>query len=212
MQTDIASQADGDEHASDIVLPTSMANAGAEDDAEAKNAKAKKDSEAFIRYRKLARILAAQFLFQVDIQQAWGVSWSDKGDFRRLVANAWIDEDEHDEQPSEKDIEGAWKYAETLIDGVMECHEELDELIIQAAVNWSLTRMGYTDRAILRLASYEILKMPKVKPATAIDEAINLARAFGQSDSTRFVNGVLDKVKRIIQKNKSGKAEDSPVK
>jgi N utilization substance protein B len=73
-------------------------------------------------------------------------------------------------------------------------------MIRPAALNWSLERISAVDRAILRLSAYEISKVGKVTPATAINEAVELAKRFGQAESPRFINGVLDNVRRAIVK------------
>lgn len=180
-----------------IILPDSTG-----DDAAKKERRGTRSgASAFIARRKLARSLAIKFLYQVDAQKAWDDDWTDKTPFLALVKTA-EDPEEDDAPPSEHDIDAAWNgYACAIVDAIIKCHDELDQLIVKAAVNWKLERMGLVDRAILRLAIYEFRFVPNVSPATAINEAIELAKLYGQADSPRFVNGVLDKVRRIVQKN-----------
>jgi len=71
---------------------------------------------------------------------------------------------------------------------------ELDELIDQTADNFDINRFSKVDLAILRLASWEILKEPEIDTAVAINEAIDLARSFSGEESASFVNGILDQI------------------
>jgi N utilization substance protein B len=93
-----------------------------------------------------------------------------------------------------KDMGGALDYAKSLVTGTLEHLEEIDALIRQQAENWRLERMPAVDRNILRLAIYEFLYEVDVPKLVILDEAIELAKAFGSEQSGRFVNGVLDGV------------------
>src|SRR5690606_35807716 len=86
------------------------------------------------------------------------------------------------------------EFAEALVRGVAEHHEALDELIAAAATNWRLDRMAMLDRTILRIGAFELLHRPDVPVAVAIDEAVELAKAYGGDESPRFVNGVLARI------------------
>ncbi len=86
-------------------------------------------------------------------------------------------------------------YAQTLAEGVTAHQAELDERIAAHAEHWTLERMPFVDRNILRLAAYELLHVGEVPERVAIDEAIELAKAYGGEDSGRFVNGVLDRIR-----------------
>lgn len=82
-----------------------------------------------------------------------------------------------------------------LAQGVQAHRDRIDELIGRlVAPRWSLDRLAAVDRAILRLASYELLEVPERSQALVINEAVVLARRFGTDDSPRFVNGVLSAV------------------
>ena len=87
-------------------------------------------------------------------------------------------------------------FARTLADGAWSRRSELDEHLQRTSTHWSLTRMTPVDRNVLRLGLYELLHTGQTPPAVAIDEAINLARQFGDTDSPAFVNGVLDALRR----------------
>lgn len=81
----------------------------------------------------------------------------------------------------------------SLILGVRRNHGELDAAIQEIAENWSLHRMAPTDRNVIRLGAYELL-YTDTPPAVAINEAVELAKRFGSSQSAGFVNGILDKL------------------
>ena len=86
-------------------------------------------------------------------------------------------------------------FTRSLLDGVREHIQEIDELIIQTSENWTLERMPLVDRSILRLATYEMLCVDDVPFSVSINEAVELAKRFGGEDeSSRFVNGVLGRI------------------
>jgi N utilization substance protein B len=82
-------------------------------------------------------------------------------------------------------------FTERLVRGVDQHSTALDDLLTRKATNWRLDRMALLDRAILRLGAFELLHEPDVPAAVAIDEAVELAKAYCGDDSPRFVNGVL---------------------
>ena len=83
-----------------------------------------------------------------------------------------------------------------LFDGVVAHLAEIDEKLSAAAENWRLPRMPTVDRNILRIGAFELLHMKETPAAVAFDEAIELARRYGTADSSAFVNGVLDRLRR----------------
>jgi N utilization substance protein B len=87
-------------------------------------------------------------------------------------------------------------YTVTLVNGVHEHRDELDSTIAAHARGWTLERMPAVDRALLRMASYELLYEPDVPVGVAISEAVELASEFSTDDSSRFVNGVLSAISR----------------
>jgi N utilization substance protein B len=78
-----------------------------------------------------------------------------------------------------------------LVEGVAEHAERIDELIDAHATGWSIDRLPDVDRAILRMATYELLWADDVPDAVVIDEAVELAKALSTDDSPAYVNGVL---------------------
>lgn len=85
-------------------------------------------------------------------------------------------------------------YADELVRGITETQQAVDELIRSASENWRLERMTRVDRNILRVAAYELSRSSEVPRAVAIDEAVELAKRFGTEDSSKFVNGVLERI------------------
>jgi N utilization substance protein B len=75
---------------------------------------------------------------------------------------------------------------------------DLDPMIVEAAENWRIERMNVLDRLILRLAIYEFLHEPGTPAKVVINEALELARTFSTDDSVRFINGILDAVRRTL--------------
>src|SRR5437868_6383458 len=84
----------------------------------------------------------------------------------------------------------------SLYAGIARHQVEIDRRLAAAAENWRVTRMATVDRNVLRLGAYELLFTKETPPAVAFDEAIELARRYGSADSSAFVNGVLDRLRR----------------
>ena len=87
------------------------------------------------------------------------------------------------------------EFARELVTGTTNHRGQLDKLIEGAAQNWALSRMAAVDRNVLRLAAFELLHRHDIPVKVVIDEAIEIARKFSTEDSTRFINGILDKLK-----------------
>jgi transcription antitermination protein NusB len=83
------------------------------------------------------------------------------------------------------------EYALTLVEGVNENAERIDELLATYAHGWTLDRMPAVDRAVLRLGTWELMFNDDVPDAVAIDEAVELARTLSTDESPGFVNGLL---------------------
>ena len=90
-------------------------------------------------------------------------------------------------------------FAEDLARGAWAFREELDLAITACADNWRLERMAAVDRNVLRLAAFELLHRPDTPAAVVIDEAIEVVRKYGSEQSARFVNGILDGLKRRVE-------------
>ena len=85
-------------------------------------------------------------------------------------------------------------YADVLVRGVADHGRRIDEVLSGYTTDWPLERLPSVDRAVLRLATYELLWSTEVPPAVAIDEAVELAKSLSTDASPAFVNGVLARV------------------
>ena len=86
-----------------------------------------------------------------------------------------------------------------LVRGTTANQTKSDQVISQFAEHWDLERMAVVDRNILRLAVYELLWTADVPPKVAINEAIEIAKKFGTKESSRFINGVLDRIHKELR-------------
>ena len=86
-----------------------------------------------------------------------------------------------------------------LVSGVMAHREELDAYISRFSEHWRLERMAAIDRAILRLAVFELLNSPEVPPKVVVNEAVELGKRFGAENSGAFINGILDSFLKSIR-------------
>ena len=91
-------------------------------------------------------------------------------------------------------------FARSLAEGVAGSVARLDPLIADAATHWRIERMNVLDRLILRLAVYEFLEMPETPAKVVINEALELARTFSSDDAVRFINGILDAIRRTVDR------------
>jgi N utilization substance protein B len=96
-------------------------------------------------------------------------------------------------------------YADELVRGVEDAREEVDRHIVEASTHWRLERMARVDRNVLRLGTWELLHRPDVPRAVILDEAVELAKAFGTDESSAFVNGVLNRIAETLGRTDSPK-------
>ena len=127
--------------------------------------------------RREGREAAVQFLVYCDLNQGAGVA---------SAAEFW------ELRPAGKSIRD---FAVPLVEGVLQHRSETDERISRYTENYELGRLAVVDRNILRLAIYEMLHRHDIPPVVSINEAIEIAKRFGTEESSRFVNGILDRVK-----------------
>jgi N utilization substance protein B len=85
-------------------------------------------------------------------------------------------------------------YADEVVRGVGAGREALDKHIAEASLHWRVERMARVDRNVLRLGTWELANRRDVPRAVVLDEAVELAKAFGTDDSSSFVNGVLNRI------------------
>ncbi len=127
--------------------------------------------------RTRAREIALQVLYQTE--QNPGL---DHKEVQRFIERRLRGESAHCE------------FAHKLVSGVRDNQPRIDELISGVAENWRMDRMAAIDRNILRLGAFEILYSPEVPTKVAINEALELAKRYSTAQSSRFVNGILDRL------------------
>lgn len=86
-------------------------------------------------------------------------------------------------------------FSESLIRGTTENRQEIDSLISKYSQNWSIERMPSIDRNIIRLAAFELIKNVETPINVIINEAVEIAKIYSTVESSKFVNGILDKIK-----------------
>ena len=131
--------------------------------------------------RRKARELALQFLYQLDL--------SVESDPAPHEAEFWA------RHPVDEDTR---QFACAVVRGAKANQARIDQTITECAEHWDLGRMAVVDRNILRLAVWELLWPAGVPAKVAINEAIEIAKKFGTHESSRFINGVLDRVHREL--------------
>jgi N utilization substance protein B len=132
--------------------------------------------------RRKARECALQMLFQWDLTG---------DDVSEISSTFW---EAHDDAPSE-----LMEFADGLTRGVVDHVEEIDPLIERHAENWRLERMATVDRNVLRLATEEMRSDGKTPSTVVINEAIEIARRFSNEGSPKFVNGLLDSIRKELE-------------
>lgn len=131
--------------------------------------------------RRLAREVALQILFQIEFAPAISIS-----DLLEVY---------EDKSPYNKDVLG---YADSLVRGVKENLKAVDELIQKSSAHWKLERMASVDRNILRVATYELkFSAEPPPPKVVINEAIEIAKLYGTTESAAFINGILDQINKV---------------
>ena len=154
-----------------------------------------------MRKRREARERAVQFLFQHDLNPPKAVEEALNQFWETQRASAFMESNgptwgERVEIPPPTAEEAATRlFADTLIRGVLEHLDAIDESIKKHAKNWDLHRMAIVDRNVLRLGVYEMMFRDDIPPVVSINEAVDVAKKFSTADSGKFVNGILDKVK-----------------
>ncbi|NCU31257.1 transcription antitermination factor NusB [Candidatus Saccharibacteria bacterium] len=130
--------------------------------------------------RHLGRIIALQTLYEYEFRTQCG------------DVNVSLDEIRERNLERYKDTVGDHKFVSKLIDGVVKDMLNLDGIIQPIAPEWPVSQIARVDRMILRMSIYELKEMKDIVPAkVSINEAVELAKAFGSDNSSKFVNGVL---------------------
>lgn len=115
------------------------------------------------------------------------------GDTGKLQA---ADLDSYSEE-NQKLLGDNYGFFRSLVAGAEDNKKEIDVILSSYAKNWTIDRMSAVDRSILRMATYELVFSPEnTPPAAVIDEAIELAKKYSTENSSRFINGLLDQIKK----------------
>ncbi|MCK4994409.1 MAG: transcription antitermination factor NusB [Candidatus Omnitrophica bacterium] len=138
-----------------------------------------------MRKRTHSRECALQILYSVDIRKA--------APLVEISTDYW-------QKNSEDDT--VKQFAMLLVEGTCKNLKNIDKLITEYTDNWRIERMAVIDRNIIRMATFELIYLEQIPPKVAINEAVDLAKRFGDGESGRFVNGVLDKINKQERKNK----------
>ena len=134
--------------------------------------------------RRKSRELALQLLYQLDVQ---GESNPESS-----LPEFW----------SRHPVDGEVReFSEVIVRGVKLHQGKIDELITQYALHWELDRMAVVDRNILRGGIFELLWTAEVPPKVAINEALEVAKKFSTQESSRFINGLLDRIHKELRPN-----------
>ena len=132
--------------------------------------------------RRQARIIAFQSLFSRDLNP--------KG-LDELLTLSWMDAKEKEEL--EPDV---LFFTRFLISGTVEHWDEIDAVITAQLRNWQFDRVSKVDLALLRISVFQMLFVKDIPPKVVIDEAIDISKRFSSDDSYRFINGVLDGLRK----------------
>ena len=135
--------------------------------------------------RHLARTIAMQILFEWDFNN------------KSQKLSKVIERNLHDFAPGLKGV----AFVENLVRGVTKNWDSINEKIVKYAPEWPIDKITVIDRNILRLGIYELLFLKEVPPKVAINESIEIAKAYGGDSSGRFINGVLGALYRDIEAN-----------
>ena len=135
--------------------------------------------------RRKGRILAFQALY------CWEASRIPAGELTDFL---WLEADKR-----EKLDPGVEGLAQSLITGTLENLKHIDELIRKHLLNWDFSRLNRVDLAILRISSYALIYQKEMPASIIINEAIDISKVYGTDDSYRFVNGVLDAIRKTLE-------------
>lgn len=135
--------------------------------------------------RRQSRELAVQFLYQTDI--------TGTENWQKALEFFWK------EQAIVPDVK---EFSDRIINTVIDKIKEVDNLIVSYTTNWDISRISVVDRNILRTAISELLYMDDIPPIVSINEAVDIAKKYGTSESGKFVNGILDKIRMELVKKK----------
>jgi transcription antitermination factor NusB len=130
--------------------------------------------------RRRGRETALKLLYAVDVTQE---------PIEDLLQSSWVEGLAPD---------GVREFAAVLALGVRRHRDEIDTMVQEWSMNWSLERIGIIERNILRFAIYELLFLPDIPPNVTINEAVEVAKRYGTNEAPAFINGILDRIKQEV--------------
>lgn len=130
-----------------------------------------------MRKRSVARECALKILYQIEMINSAS---------NKVAAAFWEQEPGFDAEVR--------VFATGIVEGVYARLDAIDRKITDYATNWQIRRMAVIDRNIMRMGVYELMYAVDIPPKVAINEAVDLAKKYGDSESGKFVNGILDKI------------------
>ncbi len=130
-----------------------------------------------MRKRTLGRECALKILYQSEITRR---------EIHTAAKTYWEEQDSIDKNVHE--------FTLRLTSGIEKNLTNIDEKLVQYATNWQIKRMAVIDRNVLRIGVFELLHASDIPPKVTINEAVDLAKKYGDVDSGKFINGVLDKI------------------
>jgi N utilization substance protein B len=142
--------------------------------------------------RRKGRILAFQALYSWEVNR--GVQNSPVPP--ELLEFSWLESEK--QAALDEDISG---FSRLLITGTIENIDVIDEMISAHLENWDLVRLNRVDLAILRMSTYTLMFQSDIAPSIVINEAIGISKEFGTDESFRFINGVLDSIRKNLTEN-----------
>ena len=162
--------------------------------------------------RRNAREWALQFLFQSEfnpsptLEEGFARFWEeqDREAAEEAAKAARLGRPEPpaaEKKQHAKEVRKARRFAEETVRGVLGHWEEIDGCLGKHCENWDVDRMGIVDRNVMRIAVYEMMWREDIPPVVSINEAVDLAKMYSSVESGRFVNGVLDRIRKELPRD-----------
>ncbi len=147
--------------------------------------------------RRKGRTIALQILYQADWTR--DMTPDDAAELTKQTLQEYKKDLAPNGAHNDQELIG---FVELLVSGVLARRRQIDSIISRFSKSWKLERMAAVDRNILRLGIFELCYLDEIPPKVAINEAVELAKKFGDANSAGFVNGILDSVYREVCKEK----------
>jgi N utilization substance protein B len=139
--------------------------------------------------RRKGRILAFQALY------FWE---SNRVPVEELVSFAWLEEEKLKSLDEEMAV-----FSRSLIAGAIENIGDIDKMLKNHLENWDISRLNRVDLAVLRMSVYSLMFQSDMPPSIVIDEAIGICKEFGTDESYKFINGVLDSIRKSLPQDRA---------